>query len=149
MKKRITSFKVVREVDENPDLSWIGTYSDKPESDLAIETNGGPRAFAWFNPQPGACETKERAQADYKRMCAYNDGHWHMQGIKCVAVVATSEDGRTWLMNELSSGGLYGIESDCSDADLGEILAEQRDELSAVLRAFGFTPAAIEDAINA
>jgi hypothetical protein len=147
MNKKITKITLKRELDTDPDLSWIGTFDNEAKSEFAIEHEpDNHRTFNWFNPQEGAVENKKQAKRDYDRMMAYENGHWNMIGIKAVAEVQTSENGREWLINHISSGGLWGIESDSDEEYKKEIEQEQLAELTDALLAFGFTAEEIKNA---
>jgi hypothetical protein len=68
-----------------------------------------------------------------ERLEAYNRGDWHMVGIDARAFVVVDH-----VRQEITSGGLWGIESD-SDADyLREIAGEELSSLVSILRALGF-----------
>lgn len=149
--KKISKITVKHMTDENPMLDWLGTFDDEAKSELAInhrERSGlGNRTIEWFNPQPGACENKEHAEQDYKRMMQFENGDVSSLGIKAVAEILTSNDnGKSWLRNEISSGGLWGIESDSGENYFNEISCEQQRELLPLLVAFGFTVDEIEAA---
>lgn len=113
------------ERDEDPDLSWLGEFSESPEEG-AIDhhetdqwlgrSDRGPR---YFNPcdyaldyylneeklQPEEAKQKADLQAnkDYKRLVAYYQNEWDMVGV----VVTASKAGV-----ELGDVSLWGIESD-------------------------------------
>lgn len=104
------------ELDTDPDLSWLGTWSNTPESEASIEHEpGNSRTYNWFNPQPGL---EEYAARDYERMLAYNRGHWWMEGhivrVECGGVVAEAS--------------VWGVESDATDSDREEIRRSLRSE---------------------
>lgn len=147
MNKKITKITLKRELDIDADLSWIGTFDSEAKSEFTIEHNPDDnRTYNWFNPQDGACENKKQAKRDYNRMMAYENGDWNMIGIKAVAEVQTSENGREWLVNRISSGGLWGIESDSDEEHKAEVEREQLAELTDALLAFGFTAEEVKSA---
>jgi hypothetical protein len=56
-----------------------------------------------------------------------------------VATVETSEDGQTWLMNQLSSAGLWGVETDIDESYIRDFGNEEVSELGFVLAELGFS----------
>lgn len=141
--RKIEKIVVEKVTDNNADLDYLGTYSNAPCGEFAIDRKERGdmqrHEFRYFNPQPGACETQEQADADYKRMEDYERGRWYCVGIIAKASISTSDDGAVWLHNTISSGGLWGIESDTDKSHLDEIAAEQLEELRDVLSDLGFT----------
>jgi len=81
--------------DYQPDLSWIGEYSNQPGPN-AIETGRSGNHYPYFNPA-----NAEYAQEEFKQMEAYNRDEWMMVGV-CVTIKA---DGRI-----LGDTSLWGIE---------------------------------------
>lgn len=145
--KKIKQITIEVLPDYDVDLSYLGTFSNTKESEFSInhhENEGGSNTYKWFNPQKGACETIEQAMQDYNRMMDYERGNWWSQGIKATAEIHTSDDGKHWLINHISSGGLYGIESDDDDDYIETIREEQVDDVKALLLEFGFS----QDEIN-
>lgn len=85
------------------------------------------------------------ALADYERMEQLNNGYFSFIGISAEAKVLTSYDGKNWLINTLSSGGLWGIESDSDSEYINEVQSEQLAELKDVLIEYGFTEQEINE----
>ncbi len=81
--------------DYDPDLSWIGEYSNEPSS-IAIETGRSGNHYPYFNPA-----NADYAKEEFKHMEAYNRDEWMMTGV-CVTIKA---DGRV-----LGDASLWGIE---------------------------------------
>jgi hypothetical protein len=144
--KKINKITVKRIPDYDCDLSWIGTFNNEAKSDLAVKHNGGPREFSWFNPQKGACETKEQAEKDYQRMMDYERGNWSMIGIKAEAETAVDIGGGSWKLDQITSGGLWGIESDIGEKYLKEVETEQLEEVKSYLKEYGFSDSDINSA---
>ena len=95
------------EPDCDPDLSWIGEYSNTLEKggiDREERGDMGRHEYRFFNPQPGL---EEYVEQEYERMQAYNRGEWWMEG----CVVTVSCGGVT------ASDSLWGIESDREEND--------------------------------
>ncbi|MBI4397294.1 MAG: hypothetical protein HY548_09375 [Elusimicrobia bacterium] len=164
--KRILKIEVKRELDECPDLSFLGEFTDQWQEG-AIEHDGGPRDYKYFVSgnhavyklenwahvpeadkqgvirQYGSLEAAEKAYArqDYERMLDYDRGDWHMVGILAVAEVAVSFDGgKTWKLDRLTSGGLWGIESDGGEDYFQSVGKGELENLHRILAAYGFTP---------
>lgn len=90
--------------DESPDLSYL-----EPQS--------------WMG-----AEDKEANDA---RMDAYNRGDWHMIGIRAVAHIHVYNVSGGYTMYELTSPGLWGIESDSDESYLQEVFKEECSQLQA------------------
>jgi hypothetical protein len=96
---------------------------------------------------------RENAVKDYERMESLNRGNWCYIGIRAEAEIAISNEphkrtNTTWTLQEISSGGLWGIESDSDKSYLAEIETEQLSELRSQLRALGFGTRAIATAFK-
>lgn len=201
--KRILSVKVTREVDTDPDFSWLGEYSDTPgelaivasgqyagtfiddlpcecehatwqharQGDPRLETEdfeigqcyvkdcgcedfdrvavGRGRDYRYFNSgsiDSGNTEEENRqyAMQDYERVDAYNRDQWWFLGINAEAQVQLNGN----LVQTITSGGLWGIESDSDDSYLQQVGDEQLAELKDQLHAIGFTKRAIAAAFR-
>lgn len=167
--KRIQSIKVQRVADSDPDTSYLGTFSNRAYTQFAIdhcERTGSNRTNGqWFNPGtvedfkesaswiPTTVENKRQywhdamvknAEADYARMIAFSDGQWEYIGIRATAEVVIAGTCQT-----VTSGGLWGIESDSDAAYLQEIEAEQVSELRTILYGMGFSKRSIAAAVKA
>jgi hypothetical protein len=141
MEKRIESITIRRTVDNEPDLSWIGEYTDKPKSAHFIDRkergDGGRGELPYFENTMGEPGYLEQ---DYKRMEDYNRGNWCMTGIQAVSTIATrTAPHQDWTLQHIGSGGLYGIESDADEAYVTSIAKDQLSDLLDVLAALGFT----------
>jgi hypothetical protein len=80
---------------------------------------------------------------DYERMERLQRGDWGYIGVRADAEIVV--DG---VAQEITSGGLWGIESDSDGAYLAEIDGEQLSELRDQLRALGFGTRAISAAFK-
>jgi hypothetical protein len=76
-----------------------------------------------------------------QRMERYGNS-WGMIGIRAEAMVRLGR-GR---FTTVTSGGLWGIESDSGDDYFAEVGREELNDLRATLSDMGFTPAAIDEA---
>lgn len=106
--KKINTITVKHITDENPDLTYLGEYSSKPEKihiDRQARGDMQRGEYRYFNL---GCGDAEYIEQDYKRYEAYNNQQWYAIGIKAKAEILTSVDGKTWLCNDIESGGLWG-----------------------------------------
>jgi hypothetical protein len=88
-------------------------------------------------------DIRKYVRQDYERMERLNRGDWCYVGIRADAEIIV--DG---VSQEISSGGLWGVESDSDRAYLAEIDGEQLSELRDQLRALGFGTRAISAAFK-
>ena len=77
-------------------------------------------------------------------MQALQAGDWYYMGIRAEAEVMLTGS----LSQEVTSGGLWGVESDSGEDHLKEIESEQLAELKEQLRAIGFSARAIAKAFK-
>ena len=104
-------------LDESPDFSFLGEYSDtagKWAIDREARGERGRHEFRYFNPAYGEDNENSRTRRayqfrDYHRMEAYNRGAWAMLGI--VASVTVEQEGWAAPM-ELGRASCWGYESD-------------------------------------
>jgi hypothetical protein len=155
MKKKILSIKINKILDQDPDTSYLGKYSDKPDSPYSIDRFGengeGRRGqYRYFNPnyQKYIGDNEELAKQycweDFERIESFNNGEWHYIGIVAVAEVASSSG----TIQTIQTGGVWGIESDCDKDWLKGVGKDQLGELRKELEDFGFNDKDIENAIN-
>ena len=88
---------------------------------------------------------------DYARMESMNRGDFCFIGIRADAEVSLCRESVTdacWTVQTITSGGLWGIESDSSPEYLKEIEQEQLSELREQLKAIGFSSRAISAAFK-
>lgn len=159
---RIESIKIERTIDDNPDYSWIGEYTDelcdgvivrefdefyeKLPQDTEMPERG--REYRAFRPyaggeKPGTDDYYRYGRQDYDRMEDYNRGGWCFVGVRAVATVYVNN-----VRQELSSGGLWGIESDSGNEYFAQVAGEQIAELREVLESLGFAKSAISKAFH-
>lgn len=116
------------------------------------------RQYRYFNPSGNYDgDTPENiieyTRQDYERMEAMSRFDWHYVGVRAEAeyslgVAGHDSAGRAhYLIQKLSSGGLWGIESDAGDY-FAEVEAEQLSELRSQLSAIGFSKRAISAAFK-
>ena len=164
--KRILSIEVKHIPDTNPDTSYLGEYSNTPAGEFSI-TRSIPGQYHYFNPgsvepfDPAASwipadrapadkesfwrETmRENARRDYERMEAYNRDEWGFIGIRAQADVVIGG-----VCQSITSGGLWGIESDSEKSYFREVEREELKQLREILHELGFSKRAIAAAVKA
>mgnify|MGYP001598130070 CR=1 FL=1 len=164
MKKHIERIIVKHVEDENPDISWIGEFTDKADpwnivregefsgqyiADLpeGAELPSKGREYRFFTPSaggetPGSENYKANGLQDWERMEMLCRGDFCFVG-----VIAKSEIRVFGVSQFVSSGGLWGIESDSGDY-LQEVANEQLEELAGILAEIGFGKRAINFALK-
>jgi hypothetical protein len=88
-------------------------------------------------------DIRKYVRQDYGRMERLNSGDWCYIGVRADAEIIV--DG---ISQDISSGGLWGVESDSDRTYLAEIDGEQLSELRDQLRALGFGTRAIATAFK-
>lgn len=142
----IESIRVVTEPDDMADFSYLGEFTDAPGPDdrtidrqaRGTQARGEHRYFVAAH-SPETTGNPASVEQDWHRAEAYGD-EWHMVGIRAVATLTIRGVRQT-----LTSGGLFGVESDADDSYLQEValeeLADLRDTLAALdVDAEGVTP---------
>jgi hypothetical protein len=143
-----------------------GLQSDVQDCDC--DGDHCPRGeYQYFNPSSNYVTKEDKPQAglteadvvkytrqDYERMESLNAGHWGYTGIRAQAeVTVPMKEGlpsyaTAVLTQTLTSGGLWGIESDSDSSYFADVQAEELAELKQQLRAFGFSARAIATAFK-
>lgn len=123
--------RVVHVVDQDPDLRHLedaSVYDDVEDGSLRAKY----------------------IQEDRKRLMGFGVT-WNMMGVRSEAEILTrtceNDKGFSYLVNKVSSGSLYGIESDC-DEKIHQAEIEELDELKRVLEDLGFKSYDIEEKIS-
>jgi hypothetical protein len=143
LKKKINKIIINYIPDYDADLDWLGKFSQEPGK-FAVKHDGDRNSYPYFN--AANVENIKEAKQNYKRIMEFENGSVQMLGIKATAEIYTSIGGGSWLINKVSSGGLWGIESDNDESSFKEIEANQIDELKDALIILGFTQAEIKAA---
>ena len=149
-KRRILSVRVRREVDAEPDFSWLGKYGDAPQDGSIDRQERGDLArghFRYFTPTLTGEQTgnPNSPEEDYHRMEAYNRSDWCCLGIWAEAEVQTHNSG---VIQRIRSGALWGVESDSDTAYLAEVAQDELAALGSELEALGFTKRQINAAMT-
>jgi len=126
---KILSVKVVTINDPDADLSWLGKFSSEPESldpdDISISHEGGRNSFPFFH--ASNCSNPDEAFQNYARACDYGNG-WYTVGVMAKATIIAGG-----IRQEITSGGLWGIESDSGDAYYAEVAGDEFRQLKGIL----------------
>lgn len=227
-KKRILSVCIKRMIDDSPDTSWMGEFSNRPKTEYAIDRThsedcasvredikqakqtlehvqqtlgdmqeeyrkanpvrefiqdsgwealedaynevselfdsvdacdcGGGNLerdqYRYFN---GPVENYEGetpedirkyVRQDYDRMESLNAGHWCFIGIRAEATIVTNINKHHGVCHQITSGGLWGIESDSDKDYLESIEKEELAQLRTELKSLGFSSRAISTAFK-
>lgn len=112
------------------------------------------REYRYFNPSGNYKDetpenTAKYVRQDYERMEALNRGDFCFIGIRAEAQYSIGKvHGDSYLLQDLSSGGLCGIESDSDAAYLKSVEEEELAELRKQLAGIGFSQRAISAAFK-
>jgi len=147
VRKKIDEICIRHIVDEYPDLTFLGEFSDTP-GQFAIHHSDNAGEFRYFNADNVSNEAE--ARENYERMLQFNNGDICMKGIRAEAKIVTSfnllDPSQSATMNRISSPGLWGIESDRNEEYVKEIEKEELNELRDILTLLGFTSEQIDNA---
>ena len=160
----LDTIRLVTAVDDSPDTSFLGEYTDRA-SPWAIVRDAGEylanlgddyelprrgREFRFFVPYAGGEKAgtpayQEYGKSDFERMEGLNRGDWHFVGIYAQAEVSypLSRDGCRRI-ERFRSGGLWGIESDGGD-HFFQVAEGQLQELKQHLAVFGVDLASFDE----
>ena len=146
MKRELVSIVAEKVAYHDPDLSWIGKYSSKPDkrhNTVKRYPNGSrskEREFQYFI----SCNatTQQEAHKDHRRMNDYGN-EWCMVGVRVVATFRTVRECGYSHEHRISSAGLWGIESDSNTSFFTQVANEEYSTLVSDLRAIGFSDAEI------
>ncbi len=115
--KRIASITIKHILDESPDISFLGKYTDTLEPGVIVRDLEN-----FYEKLPAPMERAE---------------------------IQTSEnEGKNGLINRISSGGLWGIESDSDESYFKEVAQEELAQLEKLLLELGFTAEEIKSAFE-
>lgn len=144
---------------ENPRITpeVIAHYKKRVEKiecsfpdDCYIDRN----SYEYFKPyaggeKPGTADYRKYAMQDYARMESLNNGNWQYIGIIAKAkILIPSNIPESAQYQTISSGGLWGIESDGGKEYLDDIITEELAGLAGQLEALGIGKRSIQYAIK-
>ena len=93
-------------------------------------------------------EVRKYVRQDYSRMESLNRGNWYFLGIRADAEIAVPTTPGNATIQRITSGGIWGNESDQTSSDFEETEQEQLSELRAWLKTLGFSSRAISTAFR-
>ena len=127
---RIEKIRFVRDIDENPDTDWIGTFSNEPREgaiDHRERSGRGYDVLQYFNPA-----NPEYAEQEYKHIMRLERGDSCFYGARAEAVIYLSG-----VRQIITSSGLWGLEHDGGkecEAYFKEEEKNQLEELKEILK---------------
>lgn len=92
-------------------------------------------------------QVREYVRQDYARIEALQHGDWSVIGIRAEAEILIPS-GSASLVQEITSGGLWGIESDSGESYFSEVEQDELADLRTQLSGIGFSKRAISAAIK-
>ena len=115
---------------------YDGTFIGKAEPELPSRG----RNYRGFIPYAGGEKVGTKdfykyGMQDYKRMEGLNNGDWYFVGIQAEALISYPINGGSRRLEHLTSGGVWGIESDAGDY-LEEVMKEEFADLKGHLEQF-------------
>ena len=138
MKKKINKIVLIQEVDTNPDFSYLGKYTDELTEYCIVRKFGefyckltdeqkeeiperGREYRAFISENNGEKEGTEDffkyALQNYERMESYNSQEWWYIGIGAKAQIEVGG-----ILQNITSGSLFGIESDSDKGYIKEVV---------------------------
>jgi len=160
------TIRISPEVADNPDSTeWealdeaIAILTGLQDDAMECDCHGGDMSrneYRYFN---GPIENykgespediRKYVRQDYERMKSLNNGNWQYIGICAEAeITAHTFDSHDGLITQtITSGGLWGIESDSDKDYLNSVEQEELASLKSELRALGFSTRAISQAFK-
>ncbi len=160
----LLSVKIRVESDDHPDLSWLGEYTDNAPDSYDLKRGSAfcrrhreRNTFRFFVPAMSVDEhhkelsrlgysrglsedyARHYCRRDFERMETYGKDWW-MLGIWAEANVVINN-----VIQTVSSGGLFGVESDSKGDYLIEVAREEIVSLKAIMEAMGLVSDDLED----
>jgi hypothetical protein len=134
---RIDKIQVLWIDDDMTTPDFLGEYTDDPGPGAEwidrFKLGDGDGSFEcrYFVPSD-----PENGMEDYRRYEAFNRGEWHMEGCVAHVIVSYPIGGSNRRLEKLSSGGLWGIESDSGESYKLETELEQLADLKKHVEVF-------------
>jgi len=149
--------------DDAEDICIDASTEIEEECTCGFSGHWDNRTYRYFNPSFNYVDAKGRAKdltpdevrkyarQDYERMEGLNSQQWGFIGIRAEADVLIPTGATAngcFVSQEITSGGLWGIESDSDAGHFAEVEKEELAELEAQLHAIGFSKRAIAAAFK-
>lgn len=160
-KGHIINVEIVTRYDDSPDTSYIGTYTDVAEEGAIVWATGEfcedaneipapSREYRFFVPYARGEKVQSQsyrayAQQDWERMRRLSAGEWCYVGIMAQAEITLANSN---VIQRITSGGVWGIESDTDGAYLEELASAELEELRGELESLGLGKRAIAAAFK-
>lgn len=169
MKAKIDRIVIEKKIDSCPDTSFLGEYSDKPEEYSIIASSGEflkdhdlnesvvreRNRYLYFNSSLLAVDKsasdeikRSCAKGDFERMEGLNNDDWCFIGIVARAYIEIPKNQNFFISQQITSPGLWGIESNSSSEYFEEVAREELSLLSDMLLSLGFGKRAIAYAVK-
>lgn len=161
-KPEIHSIEIQHYHDETADYDMLGDFKNRIDDEglqrhSAFKWEEDRNSLDFFIPansvedhRAGLCKlgysrqvseelARKYCREDFERMKALNRGDWFFIGIRTTALVRYPVDDQSmnYRVERFDSCGLWGVESDSSEAYLKEIEQEELDNLKSHLESFG------------
>ena len=88
-------------------------------------------------------DVRKYVKQDYERMESMNKGHWNYIGIRAEAKIVVEGH-----IQRITSGGLWGIETDSEEGYFAEVESDELADLKSQLKALGFGTCSISAAFK-
>lgn len=137
---RVSKITIKHMIDETPDVSFMETtpeyhYGEDGRDWQHVSEEEKRKVIEQYGSIWNACVAY--AEQDAERLAAFNRGDWNMIGIMAEAEVLIPEDtipGPSWLIQHITSGGLWGIESNSGEEYFAEVEKEEITQLKGHLK---------------
>jgi len=142
----ISKIKVKHEPDTTPDLSWLETEYDEDEHEIIKSVRYDQKAIKKY----GWGKVKKWMDSDKERLESYGNS-WEMMGIIAEAEIYIPHKGYqppSWQIQKITSGGLWGIETDSDKSYIKSVEEGQIDELKDNLKALGISEREFQKALR-
>ena len=131
----------------------LDSLTETPECDCGGHGDMERNQYRYFNPSDNykgepAEDVRKYTRQDYERMERLNAGNWCFIGIWAEAEIAIPSGPQCATVQHITSGGLYGIESDSDAPYLASVEADELSDLKTQLLALGFKKRAIATAFK-
>jgi len=168
-KPTIDKIRVRFFLDQDPDTSYLGEYTDNLEPGVIIRQEGEfyehlpaemkrdadgrftgkaepylppiGREYRGFKPHaggeiPGTKNYYKYGMQDFKDMESLNNGDWCFVGIRADATVQYYVGNNNYRLKQLTSAGIWGVESNADDSFINEMKNEELANLKNHLEQF-------------
>lgn len=145
---RIEEVHVMWFDDDGMSPDFLGEYTDDPAPGAEwidrkkLGDAEGRHECRYFVPSD-----PENGMEDYRRYEAFSRGEWHLEGCVAHVIVSYPIGQGSRRLEKLSSGGIWGIESDSGDLYKLETEIQQLEDLKKHVEVFGVAWSDREEAV--